>query len=98
MQEQPAGIAHQIPLPAGFASDPIAILLAHHGVAEAQFAVFEAACAACSPEYARMAGAPADAVRSLLTYLEGDLETHIRLEEELLFPPLRQPRPPGMGT
>ena len=45
-----------------------------------------------------MPATTSESAQSLLAYLKGGLETHIRLEEELLFPQLRQAAAPWDGN
>lgn len=94
MPDGPASTTHQTHLAAGSDADPLTILLAQHREIEARFAGFEAAGAVRASGDARMAGAAPAGVQALLGYLEGSLEMHIRLEETLLFPPLRRAAAP----
>jgi quercetin dioxygenase-like cupin family protein/hemerythrin-like domain-containing protein len=72
----------------GLSPEPIAILLDEHRAGETAFAAFEQALAATADGGA--ASRPAlDAARTLLSYLDGALEVHIRKEEEPLFPRLK---------
>lgn len=74
-------------------SDPIAILLAEHRIAEARFAAFEAAIAGViDTDAATVRRAVAEA-RATLAFLDADLEVHIREEEEPLFPRLKAALP-----
>ena len=79
-------------------SDPIALLVVHHRATEARFAVLTAMLVSCSPDATRGAGAAPDTVQSLLTTLEEDLEAHIHVEEEVLFPRLREAAAPWDGN
>jgi quercetin dioxygenase-like cupin family protein/iron-sulfur cluster repair protein YtfE (RIC family) len=76
--------------PAAAKADPVAILLAQHQAAEAQFASLAAARAGRSSNPARELGAAPETTEALLAYLDGELEAHIRLEEDVLFPQLRR--------
>lgn len=73
--------------------DPIAILLAEHVQAYALFAAFEAALNGIGGGEPAAGRQALDAAETLLAFLDGGLELHIRKEEEPLFPRLKAALP-----
>ncbi len=69
--------------------DPIAILLAEHEAAYGRFAALEEALAALSADDPATVARALETVHRTLAFLDGDLEVHIRKEEEPLFPLLK---------
>ncbi|GEM_PF-301505 len=77
--------------------DPIASLIGQHRVAEARVAALETALGPRLPgDAVGAADAPA-LLQAMLACLDGELEAHIGVEEELLYPRLRQAAAPWDG-
>lgn len=98
LQDHPAAEIPPDRLRSHVESGPIALLVVHHRATEARFAMLTAMLVSCSPDATRGAGAAPDTVQSLLTTLEEDLEAHIHVEEEVLFPRLREAAAPWDGN
>jgi len=74
-------------------SDPIAILLAEHEAAYRLFDRQDEVLTAFTPDSMETVSRVLEHTRALLTFLERDLELHIRKEEEPLFPRVKAALP-----
>lgn len=77
------------------APDPIAILLAEHAQAATRFTLFGDALALPASASREAVAQALEIAHETLAYLDGDLEVHIRKEEEPLFPRLKAALPAG---
>lgn len=80
---------------ANYEPNPIAILLAEHERAARQFALFETALAALDGDSPDAIRESLDVATATITFLDTELEWHIRKEEEPLFPRLKAALPAG---
>lgn len=73
--------------------DPIAILLSEHEAAYRLFDELDEALTALAPDQQPAVNRALDLTRGLLSFLQHDLELHIRKEEEPLFPRVKAALP-----